>query len=281
MNIPVYSVRGTVKGSLKAGKPFSEPVRNDLIQRAVLAEQSKLRQPYGTDPLAGKRTSAHYHGRRGRRNTMMNREMARMARIHGSGYMHMRARFVPQAIKGIKAHPPKTGKNWAIKINKKERIKAILSAATASASKELVEKRGHAVESIKHIPLVVEDGFQDLRKMSEIKETLKSLGFEKELERVKERKVRSGKGKTRGRKYRSRKGPLLIIGKDNGVSMAARNLSGVDVVEASNLSVSMLAPGTHPGRLCLWTESALKKMEELGSRFSQKRMKANAQDKGN
>ncbi|MCK4496932.1 MAG: 50S ribosomal protein L4 [Candidatus Aenigmarchaeota archaeon] len=264
MKIPVYSMNGKVKGSLKVDKAFSNPVRNDLIQRAVLAEQSKLIQAYGSDPQAGKRTSAHYHGRRGRRMTMMNREMARMKRIHGSGGLHMRARFVPQAVKGMKAHPPKAGKKWAIKINKKERIKALLSAASASSKKEMVEKRGHILDGVKHVPLVIEDKMQDLKKVKEIKEVLEKLGLKKELERVKERKVRAGRGTARGRKYRVKKGPLLVVGKDGGITKAVRNLAGVDIVEADNLNVSMLAPGTQPGRLCLWTESAVKKMETLG-----------------
>jgi len=264
MKVPVYSLNGTVKRSLKVDKAFSNPVRSDLIQRAVLAEQSKIRQAYGSDPLAGKRTSAHYHGRRGRRMTMMNRELARMARIHGSGFLHMRARFVPQAVKGRKAHPPKAEKNWIIKINKKERKKALLSAASASAKREVVEKRGHVTEGIKNIPLVVEDKIQDLKKIKEAREILEKLGLGKELERVKERKVRAGKGKARGRKYKVKKGPLLIVGKDGGITRAARNLPGVDVVEAENLNVSMLAPGASPGRLCLWTESAVKRMEGLG-----------------
>lgn len=264
MKVPVYGLDGKVKGSITVAKAFSRPVRNDLIKKAVLAEQSKTIQPYGTDPLAGKRTSAHYHGRRGIRMSMMNRELARMKRIHGSGGLSMRARFVPQAVKGIKAHPPKAEKNWKVKINKKERINALLSAASASANREMVEKRGHLIEGVKHIPLVVEDKIQDFKKIKEVRETMQKLGLEMELERAKKKKIRAGKGTARGRKYKVKKGPLVVVGEDRGIIKAGSNLAGVDVVEAGNLSVSMIAPGSHPGRLCLWTESAVKKMEELG-----------------
>ena len=34
-------------------------------------------------------------------------------------------------------------------------------------------------------------------------------------------------------------------------------MPGVDVVQASGLNVSLLAPGTLPGRVTLWTENAL------------------------
>lgn len=264
MKVPVYSLQGTVKGSLSLARAFSRPVRDDLIRRAVRSEQLNLVQPYGVDPLAGKRTSAHYHGRRSRRMTMMNRELARMSRVHGSGGLHMRARFVPQAIKGRKAHPPKTEKKWAVKINKKERIGALLSAASASARKEIVESRGHVVDEVKHIPLVVEDKMQELRKSKEVIEMLGKLGLKKELERVRQRRVRAGKGTLRGRRYRVRKGPLIVIGRDNGIVKAARNLVGVDIAEVDKLNVSMIAPGSSAGRLCLWSESAAKRMEALG-----------------
>ena len=37
---------------------------------------------------------------------------------------------------------------------------------------------------------------------------------------------------------------------------------GLDIVRASNLSVEALAPGTHPGRLTIWSESAIKTIAE-------------------
>ena len=128
MKVPVYGLKGEVKGDVSLGKAFTRPVRTDVIKKAVLAEQARKRQPYGSDPLAGQRTSAKYKGRRGIRGSMMNREIARMKRITAGGYLRMRARFVPQAVKGRRAHPPKAGKNWLMKINKKERMMALVSA---------------------------------------------------------------------------------------------------------------------------------------------------------
>ena len=43
---------------------------------------------------------------------------------------------------------------------------------------------------------------------------------------------------------------------------AAKNLPGVDVVTVDNLNVELLAPGTHPGRLTIWTQSAIEKLKE-------------------
>ncbi len=265
MKIPVYSLKGEVKGSISSAV-FSHPVREDLVWRAVVAEQAARRQPYGTDALAGMRSSAHYHGRRGIRHSMMNREMARMKRIHGSGYLHMTARVVPQAVKGRKAHPPKPEKSWERKLNKKERIAAILSAVSASAVKEIVASRGHRIDSLKHVPLIVEDRLQELRKTKDVMEFLEKVGLSEEISRAKEKKVRPGKGTSRGRRYRKKKGPLIIVAEDKGISRAARNIPGVDVAEAGTLSVEALAPGSMAGRLCIITESAVSQLARLSEK---------------
>jgi large subunit ribosomal protein L4e len=262
MKIPIYDLAGKIKSHIDVNRVFSEPVRKDLIKRAVLAEQSLERQAYGTDPLAGKRTSAHYHGKRHYRHTMMNREMSRMKRIHGSGFLSFRARFVPQAVKGRKAHPPKVDKVWKEKINKKEHIKALFSAISAGAEKEFIVERGHKIDELKHIPLVLDDSFEKIKKVKEIRETLECLGLKEEIERVKEKKVRSGRGKTRGRKYKRKRGPLIIVSRDEVIKKSAKNLPGFDVVNLKKLDVKTLAPGAQAGRLCIWTKSSIQELDK-------------------
>jgi large subunit ribosomal protein L4e len=58
-------------------------------------------------------------------------------------------------------------------------------------------------------------------------------------------------------------GPLLVITKNDGVAEAARNLPGIEVASLRNLNAEMLAPGTHPGRLTVWTKSAFEKLEKV------------------
>ncbi len=263
-SLPVFDLNGKEKGRISLPGSFSEKVREDLIQRAVLAEVSRLRQAYGSDPLAGHRSSAHYHGRRGRIDSQMNRELARMKRIHGQGFLNLTARVVPQAVKGRKAHPPKTEKKWELKINKKEWKKALKSALAATLNKELVSKRGHMVSEVKHVPLVLEDRFQKIGKTSEVVKILEKFGLKEELKRCEKKKVRAGKGKARGRKYRTRRGPLVVIGKDEGVRKALENIPGIDVSLAKELDVSSLAPGTHPGRFVIFTKSAIKELDLNG-----------------
>jgi large subunit ribosomal protein L4e len=259
-SLPVFDLEGKEKEKLSLPASFSERVRHDIIQKAVVVEQSKLRQAYGSDPLAGHRTSAHYHGMRHSRYSQMNKEMARMKRIHGQGYLNMTARFNPRTVKGRRAHPPKTEKIWTLKINKKEHIKALKSALSATLVKDLVAKRGHAIADVKHVPLVLEDAFQKISRTSDVMKLLEKLGFMKEIERCKAKKVRAGRGKMRGRRYRIKKGPLVVIAKDEGVRKALENIPGFDITLAKELNVSLLAPGTQPGRLAIFTMAAIKEL---------------------
>jgi len=263
MEAEVFDLNGNPVGKISLPKVFEEPVREDLIRRAVLATWSKKRQPYGTDPMAGKRTSAHYHGMRRYIWTMMNREMARLPRIHGKVSLHLlwRARRVPQAVKGRRAHPPKVEKVWEEKINKKERRKAIRSAIAATAIKELVLKRGHRVEKLKALPIIVEDKIQEIKKTKELVEFLKKLGLEDELRRIKKKKVRAGRGKMRGRRYRRKTGILFVITEDKGIGKAVKNLPGCHVCRVENLCAEYLAPGAMPGRLTIFTKSAIEKLK--------------------
>jgi len=261
MDVTVYNLNGEPAQTLAVKHIFADAVRTDLIKRAVRAEQANRRQPYGTDPLAGKRTSAHYHGRRGIYRTMMNREMARMKRIHTMGFLNFRARFVPQATKGRKAHPPTTEKDYTLKINQKEHKKALYAALAASVDTDMLSKRGHIITGLT-IPLIIEDSFEGLKKNKDVTTVLAKLGLAKELHRSAQRHIRAGTGTRRGRTSRTRKGPLIIIGKDQGIRKASRNIPGVDMVAARNLSVTDLAPGAHPGRLCIFTHSALAELEK-------------------
>jgi large subunit ribosomal protein L4e len=263
MKTNILDVQANPKGEIELPKVFETEFRPDLIKRAVLAIQSHNRQSYGVDPLAGKRTSAHYHGVRKGPHHMMNIETARMKRIHGGPPgLQLRARFVPQAVKGRKAHPPKVEKIWYQKINKKERILAIKSAIAATVIKDIVIKRGHKINGI-NLPIVIVDNIQSFQKTKQIKEFLEKIGLKKELERAKIKKVRAGKGKRRGRKYKKKKSLLFIVSKDKGISKAVKNIPGADFSLVKNLNAELLAPGTHAGRLTIWSESAINKIGEI------------------
>lgn len=263
MKADVFDLQGKPIEKIELPKIFEEPLRQDLILRAVLSSQSRRRQVYAVDTMAGKRTSAHYHGVRRERYSMMGKEMARMPRMHGklSPHLMWRPRFAPQVKGGREAHPPLAEKIWIQKMNKKERRKAILSAIAATAKKELVLKRGHRFEG-KELPIIVEDKIQEIKRTKELVEFLKKVGLEKELERIKEKKIRIGRGKTRGRRYKIKIGPLFVIIEDKGISKAVKNLLGANVCRVENLSAEYLAPGAMPGRLTIFTKPAIEKLGE-------------------
>ncbi len=259
--INVYGMDGKVKSQVEIPRVFSKEIRKDLIQRAFLSMMSNSRRKHSRDVMAGKRTSASYHGRRSVFQSMANKEMARGPRITGQGYLNLRLRFAPHAVKGRLAHPPIEKKIFSEKINDKERKLAILSAIAATADKKMVSERGHAVPNI-DLPIIVDDVLQKASKTSDIEKFMVSLGLTDERERMEGKNVRAGRGKLRGRKYKNKTSILIVIGKNDGIVNAAHNLEGVDVVELSNLNAKLLAPGGTPGRLVLWTESAVKKLSE-------------------
>lgn len=263
MKINILDTQANQKGEIQLPKVFETTFRPDLIKRVVLAIQSHRRQPNGVDPLAGKRTSAHYHGVRKGPHHMMNIETARMKRIHGGPPgLQLRARFVPQAVKGRVAHPPKVEKKWKQKVNKKERILATKSAIAATIIKEIVIKRGHKINGI-NLPIVIVDDIQNFTKTKQVKEFLEKIGLKEELERTKNKKVRAGRGKSRGRKYKKKKSILFVVSEDKGISKAVKNIPGTDFSIVKNINAELLAPGTHAGRLTIWSESAIKKLGEI------------------
>ena len=257
MKVKIYGLDGGNAGETELPAVFKSAYRPDVIKRAVLAQQSAGRQAYGTDTLAGLRSSAHYHGSRHYRFTMMNKEMSRIPRIHGKvGYLAWRARVAPHAVKGRMAHPPKAEKVWTQKINQKEKLLAIRSALAATVNHDLLKVRGHKSES----PVIFVNDLENVKSTKEIYALLEKI-IAAELQRAEEKKVRAGKGTMRGRRYTKKKGPLVVLSKNCAALKASRNIPGIDAVAAGNLNAELLAPGTQAGRLLVTTEAALKAMQ--------------------
>jgi large subunit ribosomal protein L4e len=251
--VKIFNLEGKSAGKMELPPVFTTPLRPDVIKRAVLAIQSARFQPQGRDPMAGKRTSAESRG--------TGSAMARIPRLKGQSG---RAAFAPGTVGGRQSHPPVSEKKIIKRIPKKEKRLALLSAIAATASKEVVTARGHSIVDVPEIPLVVTNDFESLKQTREVEETLIRLGVLSDIYRVEEsRKVRAGKGKSRGRRVKQAVGPLIVVAEDKGIMKAARNIAGVDVVRVKNLNAEMLAPGTHPGRLTIWTDGAIERLNEL------------------
>lgn len=261
----ILSIKGDSKGEVELPKQFYEDYRPDLIRRAVLAIQSHKMQPHGTKKGAGNIHSAELSKRRRRYKTTygfgQSRTPRKVMNRNGTRFTMMGA-DAPQTVGGRRAHPPLIEKVLSEKINAKERKKAIRSAMAATTIKEIVEKRGHIVDGLKDLPIIIEEKVEELKKSKDVLGLLNSLGLKDELERTKEKKVRAGRGKTRGRKYKKKVGPLFVVSSKCDLMKSASNIAGADVYSAKDLNAEVLAPGTHPGRLVIWSEKALKVIED-------------------
>lgn len=263
MKVAVKNISNTETGQVTLPKQFNQDYRPDLIVRAVLSLQSRARQAYGADPEAGKRASAELSRRRRKYRGSYGFGISRVPRkilSRRGTRMYWVGAFAPGTVGGRRAHPPTAEKKWEQKINKKENRKAICSALSATMDKEMVSARGHKVP--KDFPFIISDEFEALKKTAEVKKALLALGLEAELKRAEEKKIRAGKGTMRGRPYKKKKGPLMVVSKDSTLIKAAANIPGVEVVVADKLNAELLAPGTHSGRLTLYTESAIARFDK-------------------
>ena len=247
---PVYDLEGNVIEEIELPPVFTVPVRVDLIRRAFLSAFTARLQPKGRDPMAGKRTSARSFG--------VGLGLARIPRERQLG----RGRFVVSTVGGRRAFPPTPLKRLHEEINKKERKIAVMSALAATASKYFVERRGHAVIPEKP-PVIVVDDIVNIQYTRDLKEVLKKLKLWDDVVRAQEgTKIRAGKGKMRGRRYKTPVSLLIVAHDTSKLLLAGRNLPGVDIVTPQQLSILHLAPGGVPGRLTVYTKTALQILNE-------------------
>ncbi len=258
MKIKIVDLNKSEKGSKELPVQFSEAIRDDLVQRAVLSLQAEQRQAYGTKHMAGMRHAVDVSRRRRDYRTSYGHGISRVPRktLNRSG---IRFSWVgaqaPGTVGGRTADPPKAEKDWTQKINEQENRKAIRSAMAATMMSTMVSMRGHRIP--KEFPFILDNKVETLAKTSDVEKMLEKLGFEAELARTSERKVRAGKGKNRGRKYQNKKGPLFVVSHACALEKAARNIPGIEVVEVKNINAELLAPGCQMGRLTLWSEGAI------------------------
>tara|TARA_Y100000310_G_scaffold196499_1_gene196575 strand:+ start:5718 stop:6521 length:804 start_codon:yes stop_codon:yes gene_type:complete len=262
MKLKIVDGKNENKGEKDLPSQFSEPIRPDLIKKAVHVIQANNRQAYGSAPDAGQRHSSYVSKRRNSYRTTYGIGQSRTPRkvmsSRGTRFNWVGAQ-VPQTVGGRRAHPPKASKVWDQKLNRKERRKAIRSALSASMEKELVGKKHQVPETY---PYIIASSFEDISKTKDVQDALKKLGLGKELSRCETKTVRSGKGTMRGRKYRRKVGPLVVVSKECKLSKAGANVPGVEILEVNSLNAEALAPGAVPGRLVLFTDKSLEVMEK-------------------
>jgi large subunit ribosomal protein L4e len=247
----------TVVSEVSLPAVFSAPIRDDIVHFVHYNLNKNRRQAYAVDPEAGMLYNAESWG--------TGRAVARIPRVGGSGTSRSgQAAFGNMCRGGRMFNPTTTWRRWHRKVNLTQRRHAVASAIAASAVPALVMARGHRVNTLAEIPLIV-DGFSGVTKTQQMVERLNNLGLEEELLKVKNsRKVRTGQGKYRNRRYRMKKGPLVIFdNNDQTLVNAARGVQGVETCHVDRLNLLQLAPGGHIGRLLVWTRSAFERLNHI------------------
>ncbi len=243
----VYNLEGEADGEADLPGCFTHEFRPDVIRRAVVAIEANSRAPSAPKDTAGMRHSVQTWGK--------GRGVARVQRLMNRST----AAQSPGNVGGRRAHPPRAERRLEKKINRKEMLMAKLSALSATGRTELVRARGHRFSEELTVPVVVKDDFESIKTTKEAVEALSSLGVYDDIERADDgKKVRAGRGKMRGRKYRMPRSVLVVLSGRCDGWRSVRNLPGVDVATPAGLNASLLAPGGDPGRLMLISESALK-----------------------
>ena len=268
MKANILSIDGKKLKEINLPSCFSHEIREDIIAKVL--EAKKTKQPYAPMLLAGNQYSASgkINHRRGVWKSQYKRGISRIPRKimsrRGSQFTWIGA-TIPSAVGGRRAHPPKILSMMnKLKLNKKELKIALFSAISATAKEKEVKKKYSRLNNsdVKNLPFIVESKISSL-KTKDFVESLKKI-LEKNLFEIalKKKSMRSGKGKLRGRKYKSNAGVLIVTGKDE--KMKAKK---VDTMSVKNLSIIDLAKGGQ-GRLTIYTEKAI---NDLNEKFKEKK----------
>jgi len=256
--VSVYEETG-VKSTAQAKMPavLTSPIRPDLVRFVHTNMAKNKRQAQGVKFEAGYDTAAISWG--------TGRAVARIPRVPGGGtHRSGQGAFGNMCRGGGMFAPLKTWRRWHRKGNTTQKRHALASAMAATALPALVMARGHRIDEVPELPLVVKDAAESLAKTKQAISLLKKLGCEAELNHVTDsKKLRCGKGKLRNRRYTMRRGPLVVYNEDNGITKAFRNIPGVELSNVERLNLLQLAPGGNLGRFVVYTEGAFKKLNHI------------------
>ena len=249
--VSVFSLEGAKCGETTLPVVMTAPMRPDIVQFVHTNMNKNHRQAYSVSPWAGKRATATSWG--------TGRAVARIPRVGGGGTSRSGQGAYGNMCRGGRMFAPtKTWRRWHRKINISQKRYAVASALAACAVPALVMARGHKIDDVPEIPLVIENELESKKKTSEAKDILSAIGALADVEKAADsKKIRAGKGKARNRKYVLRRGPLIIYKTNDGVERAFRNLPGVELCCVVRLNLLQLAPGGHMGRFCIWSQAAL------------------------
>ncbi|MEK6906398.1 MAG: 50S ribosomal protein L4 [Nanoarchaeota archaeon] len=263
MKANVLDINGKKTKTIELPSCFSQPVREDIVSRVL--ETKKTKQPYSPSLVAGKQHSAsgilihRRHVWKSSRGKGISRIPRKIFSRRGSQF-NWEGAEISSARGGRRAHPPKILSMLNKKrVNKKELCIALMSAISATAQNKKILERYSRIKSkeIVEFPIIVEQEVMSLKTKELISSLRKILGENVFELALKKKEIRSGKGKLRGRKYKTNSGLIFVTGKKE--ELKAGNF---ERKTSENLSVSDIADEGGVGRLTIYTEQAVKELGE-------------------
>jgi large subunit ribosomal protein L4e len=275
----VLQIDGKESHTIELPSVFETPFRYDVIHKVYVNLLSHSFQRQGRYPMAGEVVSAES------RNTGLG--IARIARARGEGFSRAgQAAGVASIRHGRVPHPPESWKNIYKKVNYKEKQLALCSAIAATTRKDLIERRGHKLSNISSFPIIISDDIESISKTKDLLNLFRALGLQQELDRVDfSRKARSGTARRRGRKGRSAVSAIIVVGssgdedENKNIHKLSGSIGGIDIKQVKDLSVLDLAPGSKPMRLAIFSESAIKELNNMKKPIIQKVLEMMIQSK--
>jgi len=257
MKVRVVATTGKAAGEIELPVVFDTPYRPEVIHKVYVNLLSHSYQKQGRYPAAGEMVSAES------RNTGLG--IARLARARGEGFPRAgQAAEVAGVRHGRVAHPPESWKVIYKKINHKEKQLGLCSAIAATASKELVQRRGHKIGDKVKLPIIVSNDIESIAKTKDLKKILVDLGLGDDITRASAtRKAQSGTARRRGRRARSGTSALIVVGNGSKLVALSHSILGVDVKRVNEVSVIDLAPGSKPIRLTIFSQNAIEQLKNL------------------
>jgi len=250
-SVLVIGLDGQTVGQVTSPEVLRSTIRPDLVKTVHENLLRNRLRPHAVSSVAGHKTAAGSWG--------TGRAVARIPRVPGGGTRRTgQGAFGNMCRGGHMYAATKIYRKWRRKVNNNLKRLATVSALAASALPPLVVARGHRIEGVPEIPMVLDDAVECVSGTSKALTILMAVGAGADVDRSSaSRHIRRGRGKMRNRRYKGCKGPMIVYANDFGLSRAFRNIPGVDVAKVESLNLLKIAPGGQLGRFIIWTKSAI------------------------
>merc|ERR1712139_489676 len=147
---------------------FKAPIRPDIVSFIHHEVAKNHRQAYSVNRDAGHQTSAESWG--------TGRAVARIPRVRGGGtHRSGQGAFGNMCRGGRMFNPTKTWRKWRSAVNQKQRRYATCSALAATGIPSIVMAKGHVINEIPEVPLVISDKIQEYTKTKQAVQLLRTF----------------------------------------------------------------------------------------------------------